>query len=322
MAENCGGLLVAQHDTGNFKRENPVGAEMAAASGTMKLSKPRLTECGQCLLLSGSFLPLRWAGPENKLDWMLELTLYPGKPRLDIKVHINWKGESSRVRLHLPTTVESAHGLYEVPFGVVKRKPYNVRHDAKGAWPVHRFALIEDGTRGVALVNTGSIGAEVSGGSIRATLFRAPEGGDHMVTTDESSSVHGKHEYRFAVVPFTGPFAGSPVLRQAQEVNNPLLVREARDNGIQAGVSLFNLEPDSCVLSAIKAPENGSKNKMVVRFYESTGLKTTAKLKIAGMKNIWLSDLLEKKGEEAACSGETAEIPVKPFEIKTLLIEK
>ena len=177
LVENAGDFLVAQRDDGTFQIESPNGAEVAAvASGNLRLVVDAPSPVGQTLRLSGAFLDLSWAGPGNTLTWKAELRVVTGKPRVDLTLRLNWKGEGTRLRLKLPTTLNTGEGIFEIPFGTVKRKPYGVRGNARGEWPAQRFVAIEDGFHGIALANTGVGGVEVGGGTLWTTLLRAPEG--------------------------------------------------------------------------------------------------------------------------------------------------
>jgi alpha-mannosidase len=273
--------------------------------------------------MSGAFPALSWAGPGSRLNWEIDLTLRPGKPRLDVEVRIDWVGEASRVRLRLPTNIDSAEGIYEIPFGLVRRKPYGVRDTCRGQWPAHRFVAIEDESGGIAVANAGTIGAEVLGGTVWYTLFRAPSADWFGLQRDETSSQHGRHAYRFSVVPYSGALEDSPVFAAAQELNNPLLARAADGGGAaEQGRSLMALSPSTCLLSAVKGPEDGCPNEMIVRLYESAGRQTTAVLTVAGLQAAWRSDLREAKGEPLACRGEALELVLGPFEICTVRVDR
>lgn len=319
VAEDCGALITVQQDQGTYQQESPVSGDVWAHAGSMQMSDIIESAVGQSVRLSGTFPDLKWAGPGSKLAWELQLEVLKDKPHLDVTVHLNWTGEASRVRLQLPTIVDSATALCEIPFGVVKRRAYGVRDTARGQWPAHRFVAVEDSDKGVALINTGAMGVEVAGGTIQTTLFRAPATDWVRLKRDESSSQHGEHAFRFAVVPYAGSLEDSPVVQVAQEVNNPLLCRlgESRVDG-----SLMSLSPATCVLSAVKAPEDGTDDEIIVRFYETAGRPCRAILKVRGMTQLWCSNLPEERLDETTLTGERAELDVQPFEIVTVRLKR
>ena len=184
VATDCGALLVAQHDIGRFQVDDPVSGEWPLEWSGVTVYRPTTTPLGQRLVMAGVCAPLTWAGSNSRLEWTVELTLVHGKPRLDVRVQIDWVGEASRIRLRLPTNIDSARGAYEIPFGIVNRTPYGVRDRANGEWPVHRFVAIQDGQHGVALVNTGTMGPKSSAAaSMPPSSARPPRPGSSSCRT-------------------------------------------------------------------------------------------------------------------------------------------
>ncbi|MBC7805506.1 MAG: alpha-mannosidase [Akkermansiaceae bacterium] len=322
LLENAGSWLVAQRDDGNFQIENPSGAEVGAASGTIRLEEAS-SPLGQTVRLSGEFPPLDWAGAQNHLRWTAEFFLPEGSPAAHLALHLDWKGEATRIRLTLPTAIDSATGIYEVPFGVACRKPYSPRVNAKGEWPAHRFVTLADARYGVALINTGVGGVEVSGGTIYTTLLRAPRAEYAGMVADMTSSQHGTHDYSFAILPYAGIWVEAGVLRVAQEVNNPLIA--ARQDGTvigQSSASFLSLEPANVVLSGIKSAADGS-GDVIVRVYETAGRATEAVLTVsdtwADRGRVWTCDLRENRGEGiTSTAADALRFTLQPFQIQTL----
>jgi len=315
LLENAGDWLIAQWDTGNFQIENPSGAEVAASSGSLRLEQWQASPLGQTARLSGEFPPLAWAGKDSHLRWQAEFFVPTGQPQVLVVLHLDWKGEATRLRFTLPSTLDTATGIYEVPFGVVSRKPYSPRTNAKGEWPAHRFVAMESGGHGLALANSGMGGVEVSGGTLYSTLLRAPKSEYAGMVADSTSSQHGKHEYRFGLVPYEGSWAEAEVASFAQELNNPILIGELCD-ATASPASLFQLEPANVILSSIKAAEDGS-GDVIVRVYEAASRATQASWTMPGVNRVWDCDLQENKSAELANSKGTTRFEMQPFEIKT-----
>ena len=318
LLENAGGWLAAQCDNGNFQIENPNGAEVTAASGSLRLELPLSpSPFRQTARLSGEFPPLSWAGAGNFLRWEAEFSLYADRPEVRLDLRLDWKGEASRLRLTLPTTLDTSAGIYEVPFGVVRRKPYSPRTNAKGEWPAHRFVALESDGHGIALVNTGVGGVEANGGTLFTTLLRAPKGEYAGMIPDATSSQHGRHEYRFSLVPYAGSWAEAGVAQFAQELNNPLLAEVRSDIAAEPSqASLLRLEPSQVVLSCIKAASDGSE-QLIVRVYETAGRKADAILTLPTVQRLWACDLQENVAEEIPGAGGEWRFVINPFEIKT-----
>jgi len=315
--------LTAQQDKGGFQTEAPVGDEVPATVGTVRLHHHTDTPLRSRMVLSGEFPALPWLGRESQLAWEMALSLWRGKNRLDVRLTVEWRGEGTRIRLRVPTHVDAAGGLYEVPFGILKRLPYRGRRTARGEWPAQRFAAVENAENGLALVNTGAAGVEVSGGTIWTTLLRAPERDRVGLVPDDTSSQHGRHTFRFALLPYAGTARRVEAITAAQELNTPLLSRlkpQTRPKP-NAERSLLTLSPPSVVLSSVKSPDDGTGDEIVIRFYETMGDATSAAVWVASAVEAWISDMTEAKGEQLPVLDERIVVALRPFEIRTIRVQ-
>jgi alpha-mannosidase len=323
LIENAGDILVVQQDNGNFQIELPDAAEVAAEAGKIKIYSYASSDIGESILISGVFPELSWAGENNALTWEAELTLLKGKPRVDFKLKLHWKGERSRIRLKLSTTLNTSEGIYEIPFGTVHRRPYGVTGTARGEWPAHRFVAMEDNLHGMALINTGTAGVEVSGGTMLNTLIRAPKSVYSGMISDDTSSQHGDHQYDFAIVPYSGSWENSAVIESAQEINNPIhaIITKGIQRLEEKDNSFIKLSNSNVVLSAVKAADDGM-GELVVRIYETAGIETSVQMFVKDSEKVWNSNLKEDKFETLICEDENIKFAIKAFEIKTLRIKR
>jgi alpha-mannosidase len=310
--------IVIQEDRGSFQIEHLMAAEISSRVGSFEVVGPIALPLAQRLSVRGSF-PALWQN-EDPLAWQIDCTIYPGRPDVHLRLKLNWRGEAARVRLKVATDIESSTGIFEVPFGTVKRQPYHSRRTAKGEWPVHRWVALEEAGYGVALVNSGHVGAEVSGGAIWQTLLRAPVVEYAGMVVDDTSSQHGEHEFDFALLPYEGSWADCGVIGLAQDLNTSVQARAVRTATSPSDAPLLTLSPPSVVLSGVKAPEDGAAREVIVRVYEATGRQASAELAVKGASSAWHSDLLEARKEQLACPGGHIEFALQPFEIKTLRI--
>ncbi|MDU0206353.1 glycoside hydrolase family 38 N-terminal domain-containing protein [Paenibacillus sp. MAH-36] len=318
LLEHAGDFLVIQPDTGSFQIEHPNGGEVSSAACRMKVHVFEPTSFCQRLRLTGEFPSLAWAGEGNELRFEAEFVLLTGKQRLDLTLKLHWHGEQSRIRLKLAASLASSDAWYEIPFGTVRRKQYVETKTAKGEWPAHRFVAIEDGSKGIALINTGVVGAEVvSSGTLAATLLRAPQSIWPNVPIDSQSSQHGEHTFTFALVPYEGVWQHSPVVQMAQEVNNPLCGSSASSPILP--VSYVQLEPSHVLLSSIQAAEDNS-GEIIIRVYETAGIEDEIKVYVRGAARAWVSDLIENRYDQLSCDNEKIVSPILPYEIKTFRI--
>ena len=321
VMENVGDFLVVQQDQGSFQIELPVSAEIVAVAGDFEIIHPSPTAVGQSLILRGSFPGLSWNDHKPPLDWEMKFNLYAADPVLYTILRLDWSGEEARLRLKLPTCIKSYDGIYDIPFGVVHRKPYGIRGNARGEWPAGRFVVLEDAEGGLALINTGTPGVEVMGGTLWTSLLRAPRSEYAGMITDETSSQHGQHTFHFGILPYNGRWEQSRVIQAAQEMNNPILALAgaAGNKKTLPGQTNLELQPSSLILSALKAAEDGSAD-WIVRVYETTGMPTQGQLFVKGAAGAWRSDLLEERQDEIPCQNGWINLNLSAFEILTLRV--
>lgn len=313
--------LVVQEDKGNFQIENLVTAEVSSLSGSVAVEGPYQSALRERVIVRGKFPPLQ-AAAESPLDWEIECSAYPGLPRVDVVVRLNWRGQASRVRLKVATGLGSSTGIFEIPFGAVRRYPYHSRKTARGEWPVHRWVAVEEGGRGVALVNRGHVGAEVAGGTIWQTLLRAPVDQYVGMVPDETSAQHGSHTFQFSVVPYEGSWTNGECAKAGQDVNSPVVVVPMPASIAPLGEPILTMMPNTVVLSCVKLPEDETPDELIVRVYETVGQNTATTLNLRGASGAWHSDLRETRMSPLDCSAGRVSFDLGPFEIKTLRIRR
>ena len=309
-------FLMIEQDNGNFQIEDPGSGRIMLRPDGLQIDATDGDR--QTLEFSGCSADIGWAGVDASLRWSIEFVLCEDKPRVEMNLRLGWKGEASRIRLAVPTTLANPQAVFEIPFGTVTRERYAPRGTARGEWPARRFVILQGKAHGVGVVNTGSHGAELDGGTLLSTLLRAPAVDFVGMKPDNTSSQHGTHEFRFALIPFVGRWTETTVLHDAQELNSPLRPIECECTApTGTGVSLFSLSGDTVVLSSIKSAFDGS-GEIILRMYETAGVDTTSALRLQGITQAWESDLNESRGPMIACNGDEVELRFRPFEIKTL----
>ena len=318
---NVGDFLTAQEDIGGFQIETPNGGEIFASSGTIDPPTISTDAMGQRMTLSGQFPAMKWNKGQNRLKWSLDLQANAGEPALGLRLWLDWFGEGTRIRLNIPTLIDSAQGVYEIPFGVVCRRVYRPRGTAKGEWPAHRFVALEDQKKGLALVNRGVAGVEVSGGTLSSTLIRAYYPGPMAwVPPTAETSQHGQHTYDFLLIPYAGSWKSAGVVRQAQEFNTPARLAEGcRVPGGQ--ISLLTIDRENLVLSSVKTAEDGS-GDLLIRFYETFGQETAGTIALPGAESACLSDVTEAPGAAISCAGGRIPVSCRPFEIQPIRVKR
>ncbi|WP_394939550.1 alpha-mannosidase [Psychromicrobium sp. YIM B11713] len=249
------------------------------------------------------------------------IRLAPGSKQLELSVTVGWYEKEKLLKLAFPLDIQAERSSSEIQFGYLQRPTHaNTSWDAaKFEICAHRWVHVEEPGYGVALINNGTYGYDVSrqlaagakpgqpaGATIRASILRAPRFPDPQ--TDQ-----GVHRMEFALL------AGSDVLdavRAGYQLNLP----ERRVSGAASVEPLVALDNDAVVVSAVKLADDRS-GDLVVRLYEATGGRARAKLSTAfGFVEVLETDLLERPvAAKALAQTEGAlELQLRPFQLVTL----
>jgi len=243
-----------------------------------------------------------------------DITLYPHIRRVDVRMTADWHEKHILLKVAFPVAVEADTATYEIPFGSIARPTTRRTPEERAQFevPALRWADLSDAHHGLALLNDCKYGYDAHGNVLRLSLLRSPEWPDPHA--DE-----GTHEFTYSLVPHAGGWREPGVVRAAYELNTPLRAAPAQNHtGTLPSVHSFvALEPENLVLTAMKQSEDGV--DLILRFYESTGQKTTARITLPpGVEEVWDANLMEQPGEKLPSDGKTVTVAVNPWEIKTL----
>lgn len=319
LIDQAADLLTVQEDVGGFQIETPHGGEVFASAGQVRVSAVRKDAKGECITVDGDFPHMGWNKGQNRLKWSVTYEVDKGVNAVRMSLSLDWFGEGTRIRLNIPTTVRSSDAVYEIPFGVVERTAYRPRGTAKGEWPAQRFVAFEDQDKGIALLNKGVAGVEVNGRTLSSTLIRAYYPGPMAwVPPTAETSQHGKHTYDFTLIPYKGSWKDAGVVRQAQEMNNPVLCFEHCRLKREA-VSFVRVDCENIVVSAIKNASDHS-GDLIIRYYETFGKETKAVITVPGAISAALADVKEEYVDSLTCDHDMISVTCRPFEIQTLRV--
>jgi alpha-mannosidase len=154
---------------------------------------------------------------------------------------------------------------------------------------------------------------------MRLTLLRSPK------APDENADM-GEQRFTYSILPFSGSFGDSGLVRKGYELNDPAVV-EAGGNAsgpvkpAAAEYSLFTIDGKAVIAESVKAPESGRKKTLVLRLYESLGgrVKTVVRFnrEIASAAAV---DMLEDNPKNLRFSGRNLALDFRGFEIKTVMV--
>jgi alpha-mannosidase len=238
-----------------------------------------------------------------------EITLRHGSRRLEFRCRIDWREKHKLLKVNFPSAIHANEGIHEVQFGHLRRPNHSSRPFDADRFEVsnHKWTALAEENRGVAVLNDCKYGVDVDGGSINLTLLRAPQAPD--MTADQ-----GIQEFAYAFVAWNGSFFASNLVREAYELNAPVLAT-AGDGGTR---SLFAVDAANVVIETVKPAEDGS-GDIVVRLYEAKRSASRCRLTTSlPVSRAIATDMLEQGGRPVAVKDGVLVLTFRPFEVKTL----
>ncbi|WP_155368373.1 alpha-mannosidase [Catellatospora vulcania] len=250
------------------------------------------------------------------------ISLAAGQAGLDIDTEVSWHESEKILKLAFGVDVLADRSASEIQYGHVMRPTHaNTGWDAaKFEMCAHRWVHVGEPGYGVALLNDGTYGHEVTrvqdargrtATMIRVSLLRAPHFPDPG--TDQ-----GTHRFRHVLLP------GADIVdavRGGYQLNLPV----RRVTGGRGVAPLVGIDDDGVVIEAVKLADDRS-GDIVVRLYESRGSQASARLTVTVPDaTVQVTDLMEDPlaGSGPAPSvGEAGvthvDLRLRPFQILTL----
>jgi alpha-mannosidase len=244
-----------------------------------------------------------------------QYTLRESPDRLDIAMSIDWHETQRLLKLALPLAFHVDSTRAEIPYASIARptRPLTRRDSARFEVPMQRWLDASARSFGVAVANDGKYGYSASGDTMFITLLRSPKSPDpHADMGMQTTTV--------SIVPHAGDWRAPEIREAATELNSPMLALPVPAHaGSARASSWLAVEPSTVAVGALKRGEDDERE--ILRLVETTGRATTAQLHFAAPVDAAEVDLLERAlpaGYRGA--GSQLEVPLGPFEIKTLAI--
>jgi alpha-mannosidase len=244
---------------------------------------------------------------------------YESLPRIDFKTQILNKEAHVRYRVLFSSTIANGHGVHEIPFGAIERP-------SSQEFPAQNWIDWSDGNHGMALLNRGLPGNNISEGTMMLSLLRstriqsyAEDGSFERGMTSDSGLELGKElTFHYALLPHAGDWRTSRVFQAGLEFNNPLVVRKlaAHRGTLPPRWGFLDVSAPNVVLSALKLARDGD---TIIRVYEAAGHATTGvQLKFqARVRSARAANLMEDPGNSLGVRNNSVQFDLHPFEIKT-----
>ncbi len=242
-----------------------------------------------------------------------DIVLHRGLARVDFRLAVNWQERNVMIKAAFPLAWKPAAADFETPYGSVAR-PVDGTEVPALRWV---DAADPSGRFGMTLVNDGKYGFDMKDNVLRMSIV-------HGATNPDPEADRGVQETSYALVPHEGSWKEGQALRRGYEYNAALLPRLAlvHPGPLPAESAFIKAGPDNVVLSALKKETGYYERAMIVRLYEAFGKKTAATLELPWEVRATETDLIERPLNKPLGDGRTLTIPLEPYEIKTIRLER
>ncbi len=243
----------------------------------------------------------RW----NRSEIVMDVAQFKALDLVELRFHIDWHEREQMLKLEVPTALSSTRVYAKVAGAIVEREPNGGEETYQDWIAVQGRVGNEEYT--VGLLNNQTYSYDCFAGLLRTVLIRSAPFARHdpfQVPHDDAGAWQdqGRQERRFWLVRGKGTFSALELDRLAEEAQTPAeYVMDSAHEGTEPRErSFFRLSPGTLTVLALKRAERGQ--GFVVRVQERAGRATEFAL-------------------ESAALGVNHRAQIKPWEIKTLLIE-
>ena len=250
------------------------------------------------------------------------ITLTKNSKRLDIKTEVLNNARDHRLRVLFPTGLNATHHKAETIFEAPERpnKHKETWKNPSGCEHQQGFVMMSDDYNGLAVANIGLYEYETVSNTIAVTLLRAVgEMGDWGVFPTELSQQQKKLTLEYSVMPYTDE---SEAIRELSAFQYPVIATQIfESSGDSFDGNILEWSGKFLKVTAFKNKMNSS--DIIMRWANYSGeVQTLTINKTATVDNLYMSNIIEEKGEKLKVENDVWKIAVKPYEIITLGVEK
>jgi alpha-mannosidase len=229
---------------------------------------PSITTAGSQVHLS------HYLGHARRIN--LTYSLPSERPYLRVDAFISWHESHTLLRALFPTNIRAPLATYEIPFGHIHRP--TTRDDpidkAKFEVPAHRWMDLSEPAargkpgRGLAILNDCKYGHSCHGSVMGLSLLRSPK------WPDPEADI-GTHTFTYSLMPHAGDWRAAGVDREAELMTRPMWavpLTPGRQGTLGNSWAPFSISGTAAIrIAAIKPPESGEANKLILRLVENHG---------------------------------------------------
>ena len=269
----------------------------------------------------------------------IRIGLAYNSPVVELDLRFDNRAKDHRLRARFPTPIQTDTIVSDGHFYINHRPIDQPSGDGwvqppSGTYPQQEFSLVQDGVRGLAVLNRGLPEIAVLHGDagcagLVLTLLRAvgwlsrddfPTRGYQRVgpqLATPEAQCQGEQHFQYAVVPFAGDYIDARLKSLSQRYRTPVAaIQGVADHRIK-GRSFLRKESNRTCVSAIKKHE--SRDTLVIRLYNLMSEKADETLTFGRpVSAAWLIDLLEERFAELESVADRIELAFRPYEIVTI----
>ncbi len=241
-----------------------------------------------------------------------DMILYAHSRRIDFETKVDWHERHQLLKVAFPVEIRSTEATYDIQFGNVKRPTHwNTSWDyAKFETVGHQWADLSEQGYGISLLNDCKYGYDIKDSTIRLSLLRA-------ATYPDYSQDQGEHTFTYSLLPHQGDWVEGSTVQEALDLNQPLSFFQGKV--MDEGLSLFKISADYVMVDAVKKAEDS--HQVILRLHEFTGQRGVVEIDSDVHISSWQeTDLMERPIGPVEAAGKLT-FPIKPYEIKTFLVD-
>ena len=237
--------------------------------------------------------------------------------RIDFKNLLDWNDKHYMIKAGFDVDVSADFMKNEIQFGHMNRPTTRNTSLEAAKFEVlnHKWTDVSEARYGVAVLNDckyGISGAKTENNTVNLKLTLKKSGTHPDVTGDK-----GVNEFTYSVLPHAGTFSVPAVVADSYLLNIPAVIAEGKSDF----APIVTLDADNIICETIK-PAEDNVHDYVLRLYEAERSRTNCTIELKGAKKAYITNMLEEKKEELTLIDGKAELSFRPFEIKTIYVER
>lgn len=245
----------------------------------------------------------------GKSSMVQRMTVYAHTKRIDFVTKVDWNDREVLLKTAFPTNIRSSRARFDIQYGSVERSTTkNTSWEiAKFETVGHKWADLSESGYGAALMSDSKYGYDIHDGVLSLSLLKSSNYPDY--TADM-----GVQEFTYSFFPHTGEWYDAKIDNESWEINEAPVVMNCKlpENAVVSS-------NENITVSAVKLCENS--DEIIVRLHEKEGRHSKAKLNVLYDVEYWNECNILERCDGEKNTGNVINLPLNPFEIKTIKIK-